>query len=67
MLRFSGYQVEDILWTFIIQRLVILTCTVNVLIIFQAPEADYIDAAVVSVLQIHHTQPPGDILVGSIK
>ncbi|KAK2143518.1 hypothetical protein LSH36_834g00067 [Paralvinella palmiformis] len=28
-----------------------------------APEADYIDAAVVSVLQIHVTQPLGDILV----
>ena len=29
----------------------------------QAPEADYIDAAVVSVLQIHCTQPEGDVLV----
>ena len=30
----------------------------------QAPEADYLDAAIVSVLQIHLTQPlPGDILV----
>lgn len=29
----------------------------------QAPEADYLDAAVVSVLQIHVTQPPGDVLV----
>ena len=29
----------------------------------QAPEADYIDAAVVSVLQIHCTQDEGDILV----
>ena len=29
----------------------------------KAPEADYIDAAVVSVLQIHATQPTGDILV----
>ncbi|KAJ1434750.1 P-loop containing nucleoside triphosphate hydrolase protein [Ochromonadaceae sp. CCMP2298] len=30
----------------------------------KAPEADYIDAAVVSILQIHVTQPvPGDILV----
>ena len=28
-----------------------------------APEADYIDAVVVSVLQIHCTQPKGDILV----
>jgi pre-mRNA-splicing factor ATP-dependent RNA helicase DHX16 len=29
----------------------------------KAPEADYIDAAVVSVLQIHLTQPRGDVLV----
>jgi pre-mRNA-splicing factor ATP-dependent RNA helicase DHX16 len=29
----------------------------------KAPEADYLDAAVVTVLQIHVTQPPGDILV----
>lgn len=29
----------------------------------KAPEADYIDAAVVSVLQIHCTQPDGDVLV----
>lgn len=29
----------------------------------KAPEADYLDAAVVSVLQIHVTQPEGDILV----
>ncbi|KAH3830761.1 hypothetical protein DPMN_104013 [Dreissena polymorpha] len=29
----------------------------------KAPEADYIDAAVVSVLQIHCTQPEGDVLV----
>ncbi|BFZ20424.1 hypothetical protein BsWGS_23462 [Bradybaena similaris] len=29
----------------------------------KAPEADYLDAAVVSVLQIHVTQPTGDILV----
>ena len=29
----------------------------------KAPEADYIDAVVVSVLQIHVTQPLGDILV----
>ena len=28
-----------------------------------APEADYLDAAVVTVLHIHITQPPGDILV----
>ena len=29
----------------------------------QAPEADYLEAAVVTVLQIHVTQPAGDILV----
>ncbi|XP_054033150.1 pre-mRNA-splicing factor ATP-dependent RNA helicase DHX16 [Dryobates pubescens] len=29
----------------------------------KAPEADYLEACVVSVLQIHLTQPPGDILV----
>ncbi|XP_066295564.1 pre-mRNA-splicing factor ATP-dependent RNA helicase DHX16-like [Branchiostoma lanceolatum] len=29
----------------------------------KAPEADYLDACVVSVLQIHVTQPDGDILV----
>ena len=29
----------------------------------KAPEADYIDAAIVTVLQIHTTQPRGDILV----
>ena len=29
----------------------------------KAPEADYLDAAVVSILQIHVTQPAGDILV----
>ncbi|XP_028392576.1 pre-mRNA-splicing factor ATP-dependent RNA helicase DHX16-like [Dendronephthya gigantea] len=29
----------------------------------KAPEADYLDAVVVSVLQIHLTQPDGDILV----
>lgn len=32
---------------------------------FQAPEADYLDAAVVSVLQIHLTQPQGDVLVSN--
>ncbi|XP_062075959.1 pre-mRNA-splicing factor ATP-dependent RNA helicase DEAH1-like [Humulus lupulus] len=29
----------------------------------KVPEADYLDAAIVSALQIHVTQPPGDILV----
>ncbi|XP_058771481.1 pre-mRNA-splicing factor ATP-dependent RNA helicase DEAH1-like isoform X2 [Vicia villosa] len=29
----------------------------------KAPEADYLDAAIVTSLQIHVTQPPGDILI----
>jgi len=29
----------------------------------KAPEADYLDAAIVTTLQVHITQPPGDILV----
>lgn len=29
----------------------------------KAPEADYLEACVVSALQIHVTQPPGDVLV----
>lgn len=29
----------------------------------KAPEADYVDACVVSILQIHATQPLGDVLV----
>ena len=29
----------------------------------KAPEADFLDAAIVSVMQIHLTQPAGDILV----
>jgi len=29
----------------------------------KAPEADYLEAAVVSALQIHVTQPPGDVLI----
>ncbi|KAL6962430.1 Pre-mRNA-splicing factor ATP-dependent RNA helicase DEAH1 [Sarracenia purpurea var. burkii] len=29
----------------------------------KAPEADYLDAAIVTALQIHVTQEPGDILV----
>lgn len=32
-------------------------------VLLKAPEADYLEACVVSVLQIHVTQPPGDILV----
>ena len=32
----------------------------------KAPEADYLEAAVVTVLQIHLTQPDGDILVGCV-
>lgn len=35
------------------------------LLLLQAPEADYLDATVVSVLQIHLTQPPGDVLVSN--
>ena len=31
--------------------------------VIQAPEADYLEACVVSVLQIHVTQPIGDVLV----
>ena len=31
--------------------------------VLQAPEADYLEACVVSVLQIHVTQPIGDVLV----
>lgn len=31
--------------------------------VLKAPEADYLEACVVSVLQIHITQNPGDILV----
>lgn len=33
----------------------------------QAPEADPLEAAVVSVLQIHITQPRGDVLVSFIR
>lgn len=29
----------------------------------KAPEADYLDAAIVTALQIHVTQPPGDVLI----
>ena len=29
----------------------------------KAPEADYLEACVITVLQIHITQPPGDVLV----
>ena len=29
----------------------------------KAPEADYVDACVVTILQIHVTQPLGDVLV----
>lgn len=29
----------------------------------KCPEADYIEAAVITILQIHVTQPPGDVLV----
>lgn len=36
---------------------------VAVCCVLKAPEADYLEACVVSVLQIHITQNPGDILV----
>lgn len=36
---------------------------VSVCCVLKAPEADYLEACVVSVLQIHVTQSPGDILV----
>ena len=29
----------------------------------QAPEADYMDAALITVMQIHLTEPEGDILL----
>ena len=54
------------------KRNVASTCFVNQLLMHvcfffakcvQAPEADYLEAAVVSVLHIHLTQPRGDILV----
>ena len=38
-------------------------CASNADVYLQAPEADYLEAAVVSVLHIHLTQPNGDILV----
>ena len=46
-------------------NIVLVCCKVSPMISVrkQAPEADYLDAAVVSVLQIHLTQPPGDVLV----
>lgn len=37
--------------------------SVSVCYVVKAPEADYLEACVVSVLQIHVTQSPGDILV----
>ncbi len=35
----------------------------SVCVVVKAPEADYLEACVVSVLQIHVTQAPGDVLV----
>ena len=29
----------------------------------KAPEADYMEAAVVTTIQVHATQPPGDVLI----
>lgn len=36
---------------------------VHLCVVVKAPEADYLEACVVSVLQIHVTQSPGDVLV----
>ena len=44
-------------------QMIFITTSFIVYLPLQAPEADYLDAAVVSVLQIHLTQPPGDVLV----
>lgn len=47
-----------------INQTVVLMCVcVSVCCLIKAPEADYLEACVVSVLQIHVTQPTGDILV----
>lgn len=45
------------------KNLTILSMYASVCCAVKAPEADYLEACVVSVLQIHVTQPPGDILV----
>ena len=29
----------------------------------KAPESDYLNAAVVTTIQVHATQPPGDVLI----
>jgi len=41
----------------------VLLMPVCVCCVLKAPEADYLEACVVSVLQIHVTQPTGDVLV----
>lgn len=46
-----------------LQNQTILLMYVSVCCVVKAPEADYLEACVVSVLQIHVTQPPGDVLV----
>lgn len=45
------------------KNLTLLLMYIFVCCVVKAPEADYLEACVVSVLQIHVTQPPGDILV----
>ncbi len=45
------------------QNQTVLLMYVSVCCVVKAPEADYLEACVVSVLQIHVTQPPGDVLV----
>lgn len=40
----------------------LLTCAA-VLLLVQAPEADYMDAAMITVMQIHLSEPEGDILL----
>lgn len=45
------------------QSQTVLLTSLSVCCVVKAPEADYLEACVVSVLQIHVTQSPGDILV----
>lgn len=45
------------------QNQTVLMTSVPVCCVVKAPEADYLEACVVSVLQIHVTQPTGDCLV----
>ena len=41
----------------------VLNCPFANFVVTQQPEADYLDAAIVTILQIHVTQPRGDVLV----